>query len=149
MGKAYRRRHKLLIATQKGMAIRFHEGDVRAMGRTARGVKALTLRENDQVVGMASLREGGVVLTVSETGYGRLSPISDYRLQSRGGKGLKNYHVERYGDVAAIKVVDKDADDVIIISSDGIIIRIAANEIRECARPRKAYKLCGSLGKAK
>ena len=140
---------QLLIATQKGMAIRFHEGDVRAMGRTARGVKALTLRENDQVVGMASLREGGVVLTVSETGYGRLSPISDYRLQSRGGKGLKNYHVERYGDVAAIKVVDKDADDVIIISSDGIIIRIAANEIRECARPAKGVKVMRIAGESK
>lgn len=140
---------QLLIATQKGMAIRFHEGDVRAMGRTARGVKALTLRENDQVVGMASLREGGMVLTVSETGYGRLSPISDYRLQSRGGKGLKNYHVERYGDVAAIKVVDKDADDVIIISSDGIIIRIAANEIRECARPAKGVKVMRIAGESK
>lgn len=140
---------QLLIATQKGMAIRFHEGDVRAMGRTARGVKALTLREGDQVVGMASLREGGVVLTVSETGYGRLSPISDYRLQSRGGKGLKNYHVEKYGDVAAIKVVDKDGDDVIIISSDGIIIRIAANEIRECARPAKGVKVMRVSGENK
>ena len=132
---------QLMIGTRKGMAIRFHERDVRAMGRTARGVKALTLREGDQVIGMASLREGGVVLTVSETGYGRLSPISDYRLQSRGGKGLKNYHVDKYGDVAAIKVVDKDADDVIIISSDGIIIRIAASDIRECARPSKGVKV--------
>ena len=77
---------------------------------------------------------------MSETGYGRLSPISDYRLQSRGGKGLTNYHVERYGDVAAIKVVDLD-DDIIMISSDGIIIRIQANSIRECARPSKGVRV--------
>jgi DNA gyrase subunit A len=81
-----------------------------------------------------------LVLTVSETGYGRLSPISDYRIQSRGGKGLTNYHVEKYGDVAAIKVVDLD-DDVIIISSDGIIIRIQANTIRQCARPSKGVRV--------
>ncbi len=131
---------ELLVATQKGMAIRFKETDVRAMGRTARGVKALTLKEGDQVVGMSTLREGGLVLTVSETGYGRLSPISDYRIQSRGGKGLTNYHVEKYGDVAAIKVVDLE-DDVIIISSDGIIIRIQASTIRQCARPSKGVRV--------
>lgn len=131
---------QLLVATQKGMAIRFNETDVRAMGRTARGVKAITLKDGDHVVGMSTLREGGLVLTVSETGYGRLSPIGDYRIQSRGGKGLTNYHVEKYGDVAAIKVVDLD-DDVIIISSDGIIIRIQANTIRQCARPSKGVRV--------
>ena len=131
---------QLLVATQKGMAIRFKETDVRAMGRTARGVKALSLKEGDQVVGMSTLREGGLVLTVSETGYGRLSPISDYRIQSRGGKGLTNYHVKKYGDVAAIKVVDLD-DDVILISSDGVIIRIQASTIRQCARPSKGVRV--------
>ena len=82
------------------------------------------------------VRENGLVLTVSETGYGRLSRPEDYRLQSRGGKGLTNYHIDKYGKVAAIKVVDLD-DDVIIISQDGIIIRIAAESIRLCARPAK------------
>ena len=110
------------------------------MGRTARGVKAITLGEDDCVVGMARLREGGKVLTVSETGYGRLSPISDYRIQYRGGKGLLNYHVDKYGDVAAIKVVDLD-DDVILISADGVIIRIQADSIRECARPSKGVRV--------
>ena len=128
--------NELIVATKKGMAIRFHERDVRLVGRTARGVKAITLGEDDCVVGMARLREGGKVLTVSETGYGRLSPISDYRIQYRGGKGLLNYHVDKYGDVAAIKVVDLD-DDVILISADGVIIRIQADSIRECARPSK------------
>ncbi len=130
----------LLVATKKGMAIRFSENDVRAMGRTARGVKALTLKEGDCVVGMSVVREGGLVLTVSETGYGRLSSTDDYRIQSRGGKGLTNYHVEKYGDVAAIKVVDLD-DDVILIASDGVIIRIRANSIRECARPSKGVRV--------
>lgn len=132
--------NELIVATKKGMAIRFHERDVRLVGRTARGVRAITLGEDDRVVGMARLREGGKVLTVSETGYGRLSPISDYRIQFRGGKGLLNYHVEKYGDVAAIKVVDLD-DDVILISADGVIIRIQASSIRECARPSKGVRV--------
>lgn len=126
----------VIIATKKGVAIRFKETDVRPMGRLARGVKAIKLKEGDRVVGMSVVREGGLVLTVSETGYGRLSSPDDYRLQSRGGKGLTNYHVEKYGEVAAIKVVDLD-DDVIIISQDGIIIRIAAESIRVCSRPSK------------
>ncbi|MGX8700872.1 DNA gyrase subunit A [Caproiciproducens sp.] len=131
---------QLLVATRLGMAIRFDERDVRPMGRTARGVKAITLKDSDYVVGMSSLREGGLVLTVSATGYGRLSSIDDYRIQSRGGKGLTNYHILKYGEVAAIKVVDLD-DDVILISSDGIIIRIQANSIRECARPSKGVRV--------
>ena len=131
---------ELLVATRLGMAIRFAETDVRAMGRAARGVKAITLKEGDCVVGMSSLREGGLVLTVSETGYGRLSESSDYRIQSRGGKGLLNYHVEKYGCVAALKVVNRE-DDIILISSDGIIIRIQADSIRECARPSKGVKV--------
>ncbi len=127
---------QMLVATRKGMAIRFKETDVRPMGRGARGVKAITLQEDDEVIGMSTIREGAFVLTVSETGYGRLSNISDYRLQTRGGKGLTNYHVKKYGNVAAIKVVDLD-DDIIIISDDGIIIRIQADSIRLCARPSK------------
>ncbi len=127
---------QVIVATKKGYAIRFNETDVRPMGRLARGVKALSLRDDDQVVGMSVVREGGLVLTVSETGYGRLSQPEDYRIQTRGGKGLINYHVEKFGDVAAIKVVDLD-DDVIMISQDGIIIRIAAESIRLCSRPSK------------
>ena len=127
---------QVIIATKKGMAIRFNETDIRAMGRQARGVKAMALKEGDCVVGMSVVREGGLVLTVSETGYGRLSSPDDYRVQSRGGKGLTNYHTEKYGDVAAIKVVNLD-DDIIIISEEGIIIRIAAESIRVCARPSK------------
>ena len=130
----------VIVATKKGVAIRFKETDVRPMGRLARGVKAISLKEGDEVVGMSVVRDGGLVLTVSETGYGRLSKPEDYRIQSRGGKGLTNYHVEKYGDVAAIKVVDLD-DDIIMISKDGIIIRIAAESIRVCSRPSKGVTL--------
>lgn len=130
----------LLVATKKGMAIRFHESDVRAMGRTARGVKAMHLKDGDTIAGMSRLREGRLVLTVSETGYGRLSQPGDYRLQSRGGKGLINYHVDKYGDVAAIKTVDME-EDIILISTDGTIIRIEVNSIRECARPSKGVRV--------
>ena len=130
----------LIIATKKGKAIRFNETDVRAVGRTARGVKSMSINDDDMIVGMSVARENGLVLTVSETGYGRLSPIDDYRLQSRGGKGVTNYHVERYGDVAAIMVVDIN-DDIIMISDSGIIIRIQASSIRECARPSKGVKV--------
>ncbi len=127
---------ELLVATKNGMALRFRETDVRAMGRSARGVKAITLRGDDEVIGMAMIREGSMILTVSETGYGRLSELSDYRLQSRGGLGLKNYHTDRFGKVAAIKAVDLD-DDIIIISDNGVIIRIEASSIRICSRPSK------------
>ena len=127
---------QLLVATKLGKAIRFNETDVRAMGRTARGVHVIKLADGDEVVGMSILREGGYVLTVSETGYGRLSPIDDYRLQSRGGTGLINYHTSKYGEVAAIKVVDLD-DDVIAIADNGTIIRFSAETIRICARPSK------------
>ncbi len=130
----------LLVATRFGKVIRFHEADVREMGRQARGVRAIRLAEGDVVVGMSVLRENGLVLTVSETGYGRLSNPEDYRLQHRGGLGILNYHVEKYGNVAAIKVVDLN-DDIILIADDGVIIRIEAGSIRICARPSKGVRV--------
>ncbi len=132
--------NEVIIATKKGMAIRFKETDVRPMGRLARGVKALKLKEGDSVVGMSIIEEGKLILTVSETGYGRLSSPNDYRLQSRGGKGLTNYHVNKYGDVAALTVVPLE-DDVIIISENGVIIRILASTIRVCSRPSKGVTI--------
>ncbi len=127
---------EVIIATKKGMAIRFKETDVRPMGRLARGVKAMKLKEGDEIVGMSIIEEDKLILTVSETGYGRLSAPTDYRLQSRGGKGLTNYHVNKYGDVAALTVVSPD-DDLILISESGVIIRILASTVRLCARPSK------------
>lgn len=130
----------LLVATKKGMSIRFNETDARPLGRTARGVKAIELTEGDEVVGMAVLKESGTVLTVSETGYGRRSEVTDYRLQSRAGKGTINYHTEKYGDIAAVRMIRED-EDVILISSDGIIIRIPTDEIRLCTRPSKGVRV--------
>ncbi len=133
----------LFVATKKGLGIRFNETDARVIGRTARGVRALKFKFNDdEVVGMEILDEekGGKLLTVSEWGNGRKSDFSDYHVQSRGGFGSINYRVAKYGDVAAIKVVYDD-DDVILISEQGIIIRIAAESIRECSRPSKGVRL--------
>ncbi|MBR5262772.1 MAG: DNA gyrase subunit A [Clostridia bacterium] len=130
----------LIVATRKGMCIRFNENDARPIGRTARGVKAIELREGDEVVGMTVVEEGKTILTVSETGYGRKSEFENYRVQSRGGKGLINYHVEKYGDIAAVTSVSDD-DDIILIASDGIIIRIPADGISTFARPSKGVRV--------
>ena len=130
----------IFIATHKGMAIRFDENNVRAMGRTARGVKAINMREGDKVVDMAICNSDTKLLTVTETGYGRISPVSDYRLQSRGGKGITNYRTEKYGCVAATIPVTEN-DDVIMIASNGIIIRIFAGAISEFSRPAKGVRI--------
>ena len=130
----------LLIATKKGMAIQFNENGVRAMGRGARGVKAITIRGDDEVVAMEVTDENTRLLTITETGYGRVSPISDYRLQSRGGKGLMNYRVDKYGDVAAVLEVT-DQDDIIMIASNGILIRIFSGDISTFARPAKGVRV--------
>ncbi len=130
----------LLVATRDGKIIRFNETDVRAMGRTASGVRAIRLAEGDEVIDMSICREGGKVLTVTETGYGRKSRFEYYSIQSRGGKGIINYRTEKYGKVAAIKVVDDD-DDIVLISSDGIIIRVYVAEISEFNRPSKGVRV--------
>ncbi len=130
----------LIVATKKGMCIRFNENDARPIGRTARGVKAIELKEGDEVVGMTVVEEGKTILTVSETGYGRKSDFDNYRVQTRGGKGLINYHVEKYGDIAAVTSVS-DNDDIILIASDGIIIRIPADGISTFARPSKGVRV--------
>lgn len=119
----------LIVGTRGGMAIRFNEQDVRPLGRTARGVRAIALEEGDMVVGMARVREDGMLLTVTEKGQGRRTPFDEYRLQSRAGKGVINYKVdEDKGYVAGIRTVNDD-DDAILITDDGVIIRIPVSEI--------------------
>lgn len=120
--------NELLVATKNGMAIRFNEQDARPMSRTAHGVKAITLSPGDEVIAMARMRQGATVLTVSEGGRGRRTDPCMYRIQSRGGKGLRNYDCEKNGPVAGVKMVDDD-DDVIIITDNGVIIRIPVGEI--------------------
>ena len=128
--------NELLVATRDGMAIRFRESDARPLGRTSRGVKAITLTGDDEVVGFAVVDETKRLLTVSETGFGRRSAFDDYRVQSRGGKGLINYKTEKYGKVAAVQAVTGD-EDAILITSNGLIIRIDVSTVNAANRPAK------------
>ena len=125
---------ELIVATKQGMAIRFSEKDVRSASRQSMGVRAIRLNSGDEVVSMARLREGASVLTISSKGKGRRTSIDEYRLQSRGGSGTKNYKVnDERGYVVGIKVVDDD-DDLIMISSYGVIIRIRVSDISKMSR---------------
>ncbi len=132
---------QVIVATKMGQAIRIEETNIRSMSRSAHGVKAIKLREGDEVVSMARVREGATVLTVTDKGNGRRVPLESYRIQNRGGFGLLNYKVsEEKGYVCGIKVVD-DEDDIIMISSDGVIIRIRANDIRVMGRYATGVRL--------
>lgn len=125
---------ELIIATRMGMAIRIREESIRPLSRSAQGVRAIKLREGDEVVGMARLRKGATVMTVTDRGQGRRTDISDYRIQGRGGYGSINYKVNDVkGYVCGIKVVD-DTDDIILISNDGIIIRMRVSDINVMSR---------------
>lgn len=130
----------IFIATKDGYAIQFNENQVRAMGRTARGVRAINMREGDCVNDMAITEPGSRILTVTESGYGRISSIDDYRLQSRGGKGIINYRTEKYGKVAATVPVSDD-DDIIMMASNGIVIRIFSGDISTFSRPAKGVRV--------
>lgn len=125
---------ELLIATRMGMAIRIREADIRPLSRTAHGVRAIKLRDGDEVVGMARLRDGATVMTVTDRGQGRRTAIEDYRIQNRGGFGSINYKVsDQKGYVCGVKVVD-ETDDLILISNDGVIIRIRVSDINVMSR---------------
>ncbi|NCB52476.1 MAG: DNA gyrase subunit A [Clostridia bacterium] len=142
----------ILIATHDGMAICFDENDVRTMGRDAAGVRGIRLRGGDYCIGAARARESGYLLSVTENGFGKRTPIDEYLRggeeesaertpQNRGGLGLKNYNItEKTGKVAAIKVVD-DTDDVLIISDDGTVIRMAASDISTYGRATQGVRL--------
>ena len=125
----------IIVATHLGMAIHFSEDKIRSMGRLAAGVRAIKLREGDYIVGAAKVYSDDMrILTVTDKGYGRLSALSDYRMQNRGGNGLKNYKIrDDRGYVCGIRSIQAD-DDVILISTDGVIIRIRANDLRVMRR---------------
>lgn len=125
----------IIVATHLGMAIHFSEDKIRSMGRLAAGVRAIKLREDDYIVGAAKVYSDDMrILTVTDKGYGRLSALSDYRMQNRGGNGLKNYKIrDDRGYVCGIRSIQAD-DDVILISTDGVIIRIRANDLRVMRR---------------
>lgn len=126
--------HQLIVATKNGMAIKFSEELIRPLSRLAKGVRAIKLKDNDEVVSMARIREGASVLTISSKGRGRRTSVDEYRLQNRGGYGVLNYKVsEEKGYVVGIKVVDDD-DDLIMISSYGVIIRIRVSDVSKMSR---------------
>ena len=121
---------ELIVATHDGAALHFTEAGARAMGRSGHGVRVIKLREGDYVVGVGVCRPGATVLTISEDGKGRRSRIDDYRMTNRGGLGIRNY---TRGGVAGIKIVD-DTDDLIMISQNGILIRMHASDINVQSR---------------
>ena len=132
---------QIFVATRNGMAIRIEESKGRSMSRSAHGVRAIKLRDGDYVVGIARVRPGAALLTVTENGYGKKTDLDSYRIQNRGGYGLTNYKVDDIrGHVCGIKIVD-DSDDVILVSSDGIIIRILASDIRLMGRIAKGVRV--------
>ncbi len=132
---------QIFVATRNGMAIRIEENKGRSMSRSAHGVRAIKLREGDYVVSIARVREGATLLTVTENGYGKRTELDSYRIQNRGGYGLTNYKVDDVrGHVCGIKIVDEE-DDIILVSSDGIIIRILASDIRVMGRIAKGVRV--------
>lgn len=140
---------QILMAGKNGKCVRFNEKDCRPIGRTAAGVRGITLEDDDEVVGMISvgqndvgnLENGRTVLVVSEHGYGKKSPLEDYRITSRGGKGVKTINItEKTGKLVALKSVS-DENDLMIINKSGITIRLAVSDIREAGRATQGVKL--------
>jgi len=125
---------ELIVVTTKGKAIRFHEDDVRAMGRTATGVRAINLTGIDHVIDMEVIKEDSKLLIVSENGYGKRTPMKEYRQQSRGGKGIITYNLNgKTGNIIGALVVD-DTDDLMIINDNGVLIRIKVDDISVTGR---------------
>lgn len=132
---------EVLLASHKGMCIRFHESDVRPMGRAAMGVKGIELDEDDYVIDMGLVSDEGQILTISENGYGKRTPIDEYRVQRRGGRGIITMKItEKTGKLVALKVVNKD-DELMMINSEGIIIRIGVDEISTMSRNTQGVML--------
>ncbi|HCD69197.1 MAG TPA: DNA gyrase subunit A [Ruminococcaceae bacterium] len=132
----------VMAATRNGFAIRFDENDIRVMGRIARGVRAIKLRDDDYIIGATKIfDENATILTVTEKGMGRRCAAASYRLQRRGGMGLKNYPVsEEKGSVIGIRTLGPD-DDVILISAEGVLIRIRANDLRIMGRTASGVRV--------
>ena len=131
----------ILLVTENGMSIRFNETDIRPMGRTAMGVKGITLSTEDRVVSMNLTDEGHELLVVSENGFGKRTDINEYRVQSRAGKGIKTYNIfEKTGKIVGAEMVDEQ-DQIMIINSDGILIRLQVEDISIYGRVTSGVKL--------
>ncbi len=131
----------LILGTHNGYAIRFNVGEVRQTGRTTRGVKGIDLRDGDYVIGASTALPETQLLTVTENGYGKKTPLDEYRIQSRGGKGIFTYKItEKTGKLAGMKTVT-DEDDIILITSDGVIIRMHTDEISSYSRQTQGVRV--------
>ncbi|NLL80977.1 MAG: DNA gyrase subunit A [Tissierellia bacterium] len=132
---------EIVLVTKKGMAIRFDENDIRKMGRNTSGVKGITLNEGDEVVAVDLVVENQYLLIISENGYGKRTPIEEYKVQHRGGKGLKTYNIrKKTGDIVSAKVLDEN-DEVILISYNGTIIRLNTKDISIMGRSTQGVTL--------
>ncbi len=132
---------EVILGTRRGMSIRFKETDVRCMGRVTQGVKAITLKKDDYVIGMSIIKEDAYLLVVTENGYGKKTNLDEYRIQTRGGKGILTYRLtEKTGKVAGMKIVT-DIDDIMLISYDGTIIRISSREISKMGRTTQGVRV--------
>ncbi|MGH9308770.1 MAG: DNA gyrase subunit A [Vicinamibacterales bacterium] len=132
---------QVFLGTSNGMAIRFEESDVRSMGRAAYGVRGISLREDDEVVGMAVVRQGGTMLSVAQNGYGKRTDLEEYRVQSRGGVGIINIQTsDRNGKVVGMAYVDTE-DEVMLITQQGMILRMKAGDVRVIGRATQGVRL--------
>jgi DNA gyrase subunit A len=133
--------HDILLGTHNGLAIRFHESEVRDMGRTAAGVRGITLGEDDYVIDMVVIKREGTILAVTEKGYGKRTHIKEYRVSHRGGKGILTVKVtEKTGHMVALKEVIDD-DDIMIITSNGVVIRQSVVKLRTLGRNTQGFRL--------
>jgi DNA gyrase subunit A len=140
---------EIFIGTRHGMAIRFPEDDVRPMGRTAYGVRGITLRDDDVVVAMEVIEPGGTLLTVTERGYGKRTEMDEYRVQSRGGVGVINISTStRNGQVVGVSYVE-EGDEVLLITQQGMIIRMPTNDVRSIGRATQGVRLIEIEGEDK
>ena len=134
---------EIFIGTRAGMAIRFPQSNVRPMGRTARGVRGIALREGDEVVAMTVVRPGATLLTVTENGYGKRTELEEYRVQSRGGLGIISIQASRRnGRVVGVACVDGD-DEVLLITQQGKVLRMVAQDARPIGRATQGVRLIG------
>jgi DNA gyrase subunit A len=134
------------MATRRGMAIRFNEKEARAMGRTARGVRGIRLKKDDEVVEMEALRKEGLILAVTERGYGKRTKPSAYRLQSRGGQGVLNLRTTARNGLVTGSLQIADDDQIMVITSHGKVIRMDVKGIRKSGRSTQGVRLIDIAG---
>ena len=134
---------EILLGTQKGIAIRFKEEDVRPMGRTAHGVRGITLEEGNEVIGMETITPDSTtpILTVTEGGYGKRTPVSEYRVQGRGGKGIISVKTNERNGLAVGFLQVRDGDEIMMMAAHGKILRCKVDEFREIGRNTQGVRI--------